>query len=119
VAEQVAVRLEPSRSTLDAKAEALIRKMGNGFRRNLGLAAAALESAEPDQWKPERLLEALKGVAQSEGAKLGDIMQPVRVALTGSTVSEPVNELLAVVGRDLSIQRLEQVARETGGEGAA
>ena len=27
-------------------------------------------------------------------------MQPVRVALTGSTVSEPVNELLAVVGRD-------------------
>ena len=30
--------------------------------------------------------------------KLGDIMQPVRVALTGGTVSEPVNELLAVVG---------------------
>ncbi len=28
------------------------------------------------------------------------LMQPIRVALTGSTVSEPVNELLAVVGRE-------------------
>jgi hypothetical protein len=28
------------------------------------------------------------------------------VALTGSTVSEPVNELLAVVGRDASLDRL-------------
>jgi glutamyl/glutaminyl-tRNA synthetase len=33
-------------------------------------------------------------------------MQPVRVALTGSTVSEPVNELLAVVGRQQSLARL-------------
>ena len=33
-------------------------------------------------------------------------MQPIRIALTGSTVSEPVNELLVVVGRDASIQRL-------------
>jgi glutamyl/glutaminyl-tRNA synthetase len=46
-------------------------------------------------------------------------MQPVRVALTGSTVSEPVNELLAVVGRERSLRRLEEVARENGGVGAA
>jgi glutamyl-tRNA synthetase len=119
VAEQVAVRLDPSRSTLDAKAEALIRKLGPAFSRNLGLVAATLDQLAPDQWNPERLLEVLKGVAQSEGAKLGDIMQPVRVALTGSTVSEPVNELLAVVGRERSVKRLKQVARETGGESAA
>jgi hypothetical protein len=41
------------------------------------------------------------------------------VALTGSTVSEPVNELLAVVGRERSIERLEEVARQHGGESAA
>jgi glutamyl/glutaminyl-tRNA synthetase len=33
-------------------------------------------------------------------------MQPIRVALTGGTVSEPVHELLAVVGRDESLKRL-------------
>jgi len=35
----------------------------------------------------------------------------VRVALTGGTVSEPVNELLHVVGRDASLARLEAAAR--------
>jgi glutamyl-tRNA synthetase len=119
VAEQVAVRLDPGRSTIDAKGESLVKKMGPAFGRNLGLAAAALEQIDSGQWQPDRLLETLKAVAESQTAKLGDIMQPVRVALTGSTVSEPVNELLAVVGRERSLRRLEEVARENGGVGAA
>jgi glutamyl-tRNA synthetase len=119
VAEQVAVRLEPSRSSLDSKGEALTRKMGPAFGRNLALAAAALERLSKADWEPKRLLETLRTVAETQGAKLGDIMQPVRVALTGSTVSEPVNELLAVVGREPSLRRLEEVARQYGGVPAA
>ncbi|MGH7733097.1 MAG: hypothetical protein ACREOE_05180, partial [Gemmatimonadales bacterium] len=34
------------------------------------------------------------------------MMQPIRVALTGSTVSEPVNELLAVVGREAALAQI-------------
>jgi glutamyl-tRNA synthetase len=45
-------------------------------------------------------------MAEEAGLKLGDAMQPIRVALTGSTVSEPVNELLAVVGREETLRRL-------------
>jgi hypothetical protein len=41
-------------------------------------------------------------------------MQPVRVALTGSTVSEPVNELLVVVGPQKSTDTLTSVARRLG-----
>ncbi|HEY4647772.1 MAG TPA: glutamate--tRNA ligase, partial [Gemmatimonadales bacterium] len=119
VAEQVAVRLDPAGSMLDSKGEALVRKMGPTFGRNLRLAAAALERVGPGEWNPDRLLEALKALAEAQGAKLGDIMQPVRVALTGSTVSEPVNELLTVVGRERSLQKLERVARQNGGETAA
>jgi glutamyl-tRNA synthetase len=120
VAEQVAVRLDPARSTLDSKGEALIRKMGPAFARNLGLASAALAALGSTEWEPERLLVTLKRVAEQQGLKLGDVMQPVRVALTGSTVSEPVNELLAVVGRDRSLRRLEDVASKwRGGVGAA
>ncbi|HEX5575223.1 MAG TPA: glutamate--tRNA ligase family protein, partial [Gemmatimonadales bacterium] len=111
VAEQVAVRLDPSRSTLDAKGEALIRKMGPAFVENLGLAVRALESIGPGEWQTDRLLAALKGVAEAHGLKLGDVMQPVRVALTGSTVSEPVNELLGVVGPQRSIQALKNAAQ--------
>jgi glutamyl-tRNA synthetase len=120
VAEQVAVRLDPARSALDAKGEALIRKMGPAFAANLELASAALDALGPGDWVPDRLLATLKTLAETHHSKLGDVMQPVRVALTGSTVSEPVNELLAVVGRDRSLSRLNEVARKwSGGVSAA
>jgi glutamyl-tRNA synthetase len=115
VAEQVAVRLDPTRATLDAKGEALIRKMGATFARNLVLASTALEALDQSEWNPDRLVETLRGVAETHSLKLGDVMQPVRVALTGSTVSEPVNELLAVVGRERSLRRLDETARRWGG----
>ncbi|HKH84279.1 MAG TPA: hypothetical protein VKA25_11380, partial [Gemmatimonadales bacterium] len=115
VAEQVAVRLDPSRSVPDTKGEALIRKMGPGFSGSLGLAADALEALPLDAWNPDRILGTLRHVAESNGLKLGDVMQPIRVALTGSTVSEPVNELLQVVGRDNSLRRIRETARRLGG----
>ena len=115
VAEQVAVRLDPARSKLDPKGEALIRKMAAAFGRNLGLAIAALEALTTEEWNADRLLEILRSLAEAEGLKLGDVMQPIRVALTGSTVSEPVNELLAVVGRESSLRRLKETATRAGG----
>jgi glutamyl-tRNA synthetase len=109
VAEQVAVRLDPNRAPLDPKGEALMRKLGPAFKVNLLLAADALERVHAKDWTSDHLLEVLKGVAERHGLKLGDAMQPIRVALTGSTVSEPVNELLAVVGRERSLQRIRVV----------
>jgi len=109
-AERVAVRLDPARAQLDAKGEALIRKMGGSFATNLDRAADALERLPDDAWVPERILQVLTGTAESQGLKLGDIMQPVRVAITGSTVSEPVNELLAVVDRTAALARMREIA---------
>ncbi|MEO6055462.1 MAG: glutamate--tRNA ligase [Gemmatimonadales bacterium] len=111
VAEQLSVRLDPSRSVLDAKGETLIRKMGPAFSANLERAADALEQLPAGAWTAGRILDCLKQVAEAHGLELGDAMQPVRVALTGSTVSEPVNELLAVVDRDLALARLRETAR--------
>jgi glutamyl-tRNA synthetase len=118
VAEQVAVRLDPSRAKLDPKGEALIRKMGPAFPANLLRAADALEQVGPAEWRAERILEVLKQMAEAHGLKLGDAMQPVRVALTGATVSEPVNELLAVVERATALRRLRAVARQSDQGGA-
>src|SRR5262245_37903624 len=119
VAERVAVRLDPSRSALDDKGEALMKKMGPAFHANLGLVIEALAAIPPDQWLAEPILDALKSLAEGRALKLGDVMQPVRVALTGSTVSEPVNELLAVVGRERSLARLREVASPRSEPGAA
>jgi glutamyl-tRNA synthetase len=88
---------------VDEKGAALQKKMGAVFSENLKLAASILEGISAAEWTAEKLTDPLKNAAEAKGMKLGDLMQPIRVALTGSTVSEPVNELLAVVGRDASL----------------
>jgi glutamyl-tRNA synthetase len=106
VARQVAVRLDAGQVQLDDKGRALVEKMGDGYPRSLTLARRTLESIPEAEWKHQRILGALKETVETEGMKLGDLLQPIRVALTGSTVSEPVNELLEVVGRAASLARL-------------
>ena len=119
IAERVAVRLDPTRATIDAKGQALIHKMGPAFAANLERAIAALDGLPPGDWTADAILECLKRVAEAHALKLGDAMQPVRVALTGSTVSEPVNELLAVIDRGTALGRLRDMARRFGPGGSA
>jgi glutamyl-tRNA synthetase len=107
VAEQVAVRLDRSRVKFDDKARQLRTRMGTQFDESVATARAVLERVPEDRWAPGPLLEVLREAAVQRGLKLGDLLQPVRVTLTGTTVSEPVNELLAVVGRAESLARLD------------
>ena len=65
-----------------------------------------LSACDAAKWQAPHLEELLKELAESAGAKLGDMMQPIRVALTGGTVSEPVPELLVAVGREESLRRI-------------
>ena len=106
LAEQIAVRLDAARVRRDEKGEQLLKKMGARFGASVALAERTLATVQPSEWVPDVLLARLKSAADADALKLGDLLQPVRVVLTGSTVSEPVNELLAVVGRDESLRRL-------------
>ncbi len=114
VAGQVAMRLPIAMSgrgvVLDPKGAALKQKLGDAFSAHLRQAHSALSALTTNDWTPPNLEAELKALAEKEGKKLGDIMQPVRVALTGGTVSEPVNELLAVVGREESLARIDAAA---------
>ncbi|MDH4348905.1 MAG: hypothetical protein OEW17_08875, partial [Gemmatimonadota bacterium] len=110
IASQVAVRVDAARVTRDAKGTQLTARLGGAFGANLRLAAAALSALPPAEWEHTTLEATLKSVAERESLKLGDLMQPIRVALTGGTVSEPVNELLAVVGREESLARIARAA---------
>ncbi len=113
LAEQVAVRLEGRAGELEPKAAAFRQKMGPAFRESLARAVSTLSRLDPEAWTADRILEALKESATAAGAKLGDAMQPIRIALTGGTVSEPVNELLAVIGREAALTRLQaELSRE-------
>jgi glutamyl-tRNA synthetase len=56
--------------------------------------------------------QAFATTLEERGLKMGDLAQPVRVALTGSTVSPGIHDVIAVLGKDRSVARLKQaVAR--------
>jgi glutamyl-tRNA synthetase len=107
VATQVTVRLRDGFEAPDPKAAQFIAKMGpETFGLNLRRALEALSAIGPGEWSAATTLARLHEVAERNGGKLGDIMQPVRIALTGSTVSEPVNDLLEVIGQRAAIRKI-------------
>lgn len=106
IAEQVASRIDATRVAQDDKGNALIAKMGVRYAESLSMAHDTLSGTDPAEWNPSQIEVALRTLAERSALKLGDVMQPIRVALTGSTVSEPVPELLTVVGREESLARL-------------
>jgi glutamyl-tRNA synthetase len=110
MAQRVAVRLDSRYVQLDDKGRKLKAKMGDGFVESLKIALETLGAIGEPDWNAATLIGKLTARAEAGGMKLGDLMQPIRVALTGSTVSEPVNELLAVVGRSSSLARLTRAA---------
>lgn len=60
-----------------------------------------------DAFKESDLDLEMRAIADEMGTKLGSLAQPLRVALTGSTVSPSVFEIMDVLGKEESIRRLE------------
>jgi len=108
VAKQVAVRLDPKHVVFDEKAKKEIAKDPAGYRAALEASLAVLKTPE---WTPAALEQALRALAEQKGVAAGKVFQPIRIALTGGTVSEPVNELLYVIGKEGALRRLEAAAR--------
>src|SRR5437867_3575140 len=103
VARQVAARLDPKHVVVDEKAKKEIAKDPAAYKASLEASLAVLKAAD---WTPEALERTLRALAEQQGVAAGKIFQPIRIALTGGTVSEPVNELLYVVGKEAALQRL-------------
>ena len=59
-------------------------------------------------WTTEDLEAALRSLAESRGVAAGKVFQPLRVALTGLTVSPGIFEMLIQMGRELSIKRIDK-----------
>ena len=74
------------------------------------LDAAAATLASLVDWTPGAIEEALRALPESLGVKPKILFQVVRVAVTGSLVSLPLFESLGLLGKDVSVRRL-QAAR--------
>jgi glutamyl-tRNA synthetase len=64
--------------------------------------------AKTDHWDAQSVEAALRGLAETKGITAGKVFQPLRVALTGLTVSPGIFEMLLQMGRDLSLKRIDK-----------
>jgi glutamyl-tRNA synthetase len=83
------------------------RWLGREGREALADARAALAASESSD--EGAVGEALSAVVERRGAKPREVYQPLRVALTGGTVSPGIFECVALLGRDETLRRIDDV----------
>jgi glutamyl-tRNA synthetase len=86
--------------TLD---EAAAKLLAPEARAGLGAVLPALEATD---WSGPALEAAARAFAEGRTLKLGQVAQPLRAALTGKASSPPLFEMLALLGREESLNRL-------------
>ena len=96
---------------IDPKAAA--KHLGEGGRQMLGQVRERL--VQLTQWTAVSIHAALEDLAAANGWGLGKVAQPVRVAVTGTAVSPPIDTTLALLGRERTLARIETVLRNGAG----
>ncbi|HEX4466512.1 MAG TPA: glutamate--tRNA ligase [Solirubrobacteraceae bacterium] len=89
------------------------RWLGEDGRAALAQARGAL--AELADFEEDSVGEALAAVIDARGAKPREVYQPLRVAITGTTVSPGIFESLTLLGRDESLRRIDGALAGTAG----
>jgi glutamyl-tRNA synthetase len=93
LAQVVPLPMEPKAAgQLTAEARLLLREVGEALA-GTDFSAPALDAA-------------LRAFAERTGRKLGQVAQPLRAALTGSTVSPGIDATLAALGREEALARI-------------
>lgn len=67
----------------------------------------ALESLST--WTKENIHQAVNDTATRLGLKLGKIAQPLRIAVTGNTISPPIDITLSLMGKKKVLERLDKI----------
>ena len=89
---------------LDAKAAT--KHLSDEGREVLTALRATLEGVT--DWTAAPLNAALNAFATARGIGLGKVAQPLRVAVTGNTISPPIDLTLELLGRERSMARLDR-----------
>lgn len=72
----------------------------------LGILREMMVELEQIQWDTESLKGLVEAACERHQLKPGQVAQPLRVAATGGTVSPSIEDTLALLGRERTLQRL-------------
>ena len=94
--DQVTLDPKAAEKHLTADARAMLGELRNRF-------------AAIDTWEAPAIHAVLEGLATEKSLGLGKVAQPLRVAVSGGTVSPPIDQTLALLGQPRTLARLDQV----------
>jgi len=86
----------------DDKAQKILAEGGRPIMAQLVPSMASVSA-----WSRDALETLSREFAETNGHKLGAVAQPLRAAITGSTVSPPIFEVMEILGRDEALGRLQ------------
>lgn len=87
----------------DAVRKVLEKNEGAGYAT---LAAILTDLDAQTDWLPEALHALLERTCAARSLKMGDVAQPLRVAITGTTVSPPIQDSLSLLGKAATCARI-------------
>ena len=105
LADSAMIYVRPRPLALDPKAQAVLTPEA---RTTLSYSVDILTKLT--EWSAPALEQTDRTIAEQRGLKLGQVAQPKRAALTGSTTSPPIYEVMEVLGREETLARLRDVS---------
>jgi glutamyl-tRNA synthetase len=99
----------------DVDTAELVPKKREAAEVNDALGVAHERLAGVDAWEPPVIEESLRGLADATGWKVRDLFIPIRVAVTGSTISPPLFETMHLIGRERCLARIDRARSLLGG----
>lgn len=91
----------------------LAKNNGEGYAA-LADFRRVLDRVEP--WSPQEIEAAVKQFAEHRGVGMGKVAQPIRVAVSGGTVSPPLGLTLTILGRAATLRRIDRTLSLRGGQ---
>lgn len=89
---------------LDEKASKLLDENSKKVLANFAQRLAALQN-----WRQDVMEEEARQFAEANELKLGKLAQPLRAAVTGTTVSPPIFEVMQILGQSETLARIKDV----------
>ncbi|MFI5014197.1 MAG: glutamate--tRNA ligase [Hyphomicrobiales bacterium] len=91
---------------LDDKAKTLLTTPAEAILGKVAPVLAAINA----EWTTPNLEAAVRGFAEREGLKLGQVAQPLRAALTGRATSPGLFDVMVALGREECLARISDAA---------
>ncbi|MGH8117887.1 MAG: glutamate--tRNA ligase [Rhodanobacteraceae bacterium] len=79
------------------------------------LRAARSRLVALGSWSAEAIHAAIVDLAAERGIAIGKVAQPLRVALTGTQASPPIDQTVWLAGQDRTLQRIDDAIERVGG----